>query len=80
MQARVKLDEDVLKRIAELTGGEYFKADSELKLDKIYQRLSMQIALKKHRQTEVTVLFALLGMMFLGISTWLRFRQNGRLI
>ncbi len=80
MQARVKLDEDVLKRIAELTGGEYFKADSELKLDKIYQRLSMQIALKKHRQTEVTVLFALLGMMFLGISCWLRFRQNGRLI
>jgi Ca-activated chloride channel homolog len=80
MQARVKLDEDVLKRIAELTGGEYFKADSELKLEKIYQRLSMQIALKKHRQTEVTVLFALLGMLFLGISAWLRFRQNGRLI
>ena len=80
MQARVKLDEDVLKRIAELTGGEYFKADSDLKLEKIYQRLSMQIALKKHRQTEVTVLFALLGMMFLGGSCWLRFRQNGRLI
>jgi len=80
MQARVKLDEDVLKRIAELTGGEYFKADSELKLERIYQRLSMQIALKKHRQTEVTVLFALIGMMFLGLSCWLRFRQHGRLI
>lgn len=80
MQARVKLDEDVLKRIAELTGGEYFKADSELKLERIYQRLSMQIALKKHRQTEVTVLFALLGVMLLGLSSWLRFRQNGRWI
>jgi Ca-activated chloride channel family protein len=80
MQARVKLDEEVLKRIADMTAGEYFRADSSLKVDRIYQQLSMKISLKKHRQNEVTVLFALLGMGLLLLSAMLRFRQSGRVI
>lgn len=80
MQARVKLDEDVLKRIADMTAGEYFKADSDVKLDRIYQQLAIKISLKKHRQTEVTALLALLGMALLALSAALRFRQTGRVI
>lgn len=80
MQARVKLDEEVLKRIADMTGGEYFRADSDFKLERIYQQLAMKISLKKHRQSEVTVLLALLGMGLLLLSALLRFRQTGRVI
>ncbi len=80
MQMRVKLDEEVLKKIADMTAGEYFKADAEPALEKIYQQLSTAISLKKHRQNEVTVLFALLGMGLVMLHTLLRLRQVGRVI
>lgn len=35
----VKIDEDVLKKIAELTGGEYFRATDKNSLEKIYKKI-----------------------------------------
>lgn len=53
---RVRLDEETLTRIAERTGANYFKADSETDLRDIYENLSTQLVLKPE-QTELTAGF-----------------------
>ncbi len=58
---RVRLDEDTLKKIASITGGEYFRAGTAPDLKKIYKTLSAQLAFEKHQSTEVTALFVALG-------------------
>ena len=80
MQMRVKLDEASLKKIAEITKAEYFSADKREDLLQIYQSLSSKIVLKKHRRTEVSALFALLGMLLLSWGcawTWWRHGRIG---
>jgi Ca-activated chloride channel homolog len=54
---RVRLDEDALKQISNLTGGEYFYAGSALDLKKIYQSLNSRFVLEK-KETEITAIFA----------------------
>lgn len=70
---RVRLDEDTLKRIAEITEGEYFYAGTAVDLKKIYESLSAKIAFEK-KQTEVTALFAAVAAFFAilaaGLSLW----------
>ncbi len=51
--ARVRLDEETLKRIAQETNGDYFRADSESNLSDIYKKLSTQLVFKP-QQTELT--------------------------
>ena len=58
---RVKLDEDTLKKIATMTGGEYFRAGNAPDLKKIYKYLSAKLAFEKHQSTEVTAIFVGLG-------------------
>ncbi|MBI4321058.1 MAG: VWA domain-containing protein [Chloroflexi bacterium] len=53
---RVRLDEETLKRIAEETDGEYFKADSETDLRQIYEKLSTEFVFRGE-QTELTAGF-----------------------
>ena len=53
---RVRLDEETLKRIAEKTDGNYFKAESETNLSDIYENLSTNLVLKTE-QTELTAWF-----------------------
>lgn len=53
---RVRLDEDTLKRIAQRTDGEYFKADNATDLANIYEKLSTQLVFKGE-QTELTAWF-----------------------
>jgi Ca-activated chloride channel family protein len=53
---RVRLDEDALKTIADLTRGEYFFAGNAPDLKKIYEGLKSKLVLEK-RQTEITALF-----------------------
>ncbi|MCB0518157.1 MAG: VWA domain-containing protein [Lewinellaceae bacterium] len=48
--ARVEIDEELLKQIAELTGGQYFRATNERSLEKIYDEIDR---LEK-REIEVT--------------------------
>jgi Ca-activated chloride channel homolog len=55
---RVRLDEDALKAIADITRGEYFYAGTSLELKKIYQSLNSKFVLEK-KETEVTALFSI---------------------
>ena len=54
---RVRLDEDTLKKVANLTLGEYFHAGSGADLKKVYEALKSRLVFEK-RQTEITALFA----------------------
>jgi len=53
---RVRLDEDALKVIADMTRGEYFFAGNAPDLKKIYEGLNSKLVLEK-KETEVTALF-----------------------
>jgi Ca-activated chloride channel homolog len=54
---RVRLDEDTLKQIANLTSAEYFYAGTAVDLKKIYQSLNSRFVLER-KETEITALFA----------------------
>ena len=54
---RVRLDEDTLRQIANITGAEYFYAGTALDLKKIYQSLNSKFVLER-KETEITALFA----------------------
>jgi len=54
---RVRLDEETLKTIANLTRGEYFYAGTAAELQKIYKNLNTKLFFEQ-RETEVTALFA----------------------
>jgi len=54
---RVRLDEDTLKKIADVTHAEYFSADSNTELTKVYESLNARLTLEK-RQTEITAFLA----------------------
>jgi len=53
---RVRLDEVMLKRVAEATDGAYFNASTEKDLQVIYENLSTHLVFRK-QQTEITALF-----------------------
>ena len=54
---RVRLDEEALKIIADLTRGEYFFAGNAPDLKRIYDGLKSKLVMEK-RETEITALFA----------------------
>jgi Ca-activated chloride channel homolog len=54
---RVRLDEQTLKAISELTRGEYFRAETASDLKNIYGSLNSKLVLEK-KETEITALFA----------------------
>jgi Ca-activated chloride channel family protein len=64
---RVGLDEAGLKRIAQNTGGQYFKATDAGELKNIYRSLSTRLIVGKD-QTEVTALFAAAAMALLVLA------------
>lgn len=57
---RVRLDEDTLKRVAEMTHGEYFNAGTATELAKVYETLNTRLVLER-KNTEITVFFAAIG-------------------
>jgi Ca-activated chloride channel family protein len=57
---RVRLDEETLKQIANITLGEYFYAGNAVDLKKIYENLNSRLVLEK-KETEVSALLAGLG-------------------
>jgi Ca-activated chloride channel family protein len=74
---RVRLDEAVLKKIAEDTDAEYFRADTETDLQKVYENLSTQLVLKPEK-TELTALFtggALVLLLIAGFLSLLWFNR-----
>ncbi|HVE51707.1 MAG TPA: VWA domain-containing protein [Casimicrobiaceae bacterium] len=60
---RVRLDEETLKQIAQITHAEYFYAGTAVDLKKIYENLNSRLVLEK-RDTEISALFAALGALF----------------
>ncbi len=63
---RVRLDEDTLKTIADVTRGEYFYAGTAVELKKIYESLTSKLVLER-RETEITALVtALAALLALG--------------
>lgn len=54
---RVRLDEETLKTIADLTRGEYFYAGTAMDLKKVYKTLNARLVLET-KQTEITALFS----------------------
>lgn len=54
---RVRLDEQTLRTISDLTRGEYFRAETATDLKKIYASLNSKLVLER-KETEITALFA----------------------
>ena len=61
---RVRLDEEALKKIADVTSAEYFPAADAATLKKVYQRLSTKLSFERQQPTEVTAVLVLLGAAF----------------
>jgi Ca-activated chloride channel family protein len=53
----VRLDEDTLRAIADLTRGEYFYAGSAVDLKKIYQTMNTRLVMET-KKTEISAFFA----------------------
>jgi Ca-activated chloride channel family protein len=70
---RVQLDEDSLKRIADITRGKYYRAQSANDLTDIYKTLSTQLVMEREK-TEITAFFtgaaALLALIAAFLSFW----------
>lgn len=70
---RVRLDEDTLKNVANLTRAEYFYAGTAEDLKKVYQSLSSRLIVEK-KETEITALFAAVAaalvVLSAGLSVW----------
>ena len=76
-QVPVTIDEDVLKDIAKMTGGQYFRATNNAKLKQIYQQIDQlekaKIAVTQyHKKTERFLPFALIAMTLLLLEFLLR--------
>ena len=76
---RVRLDEETLKNIANLTRGEYFYAGTATDLKKVYQSLSSRLMVEK-KETEVSSLFAALGAVLVFIAATLSVWWFGRVM
>jgi Ca-activated chloride channel family protein len=70
---RVRLDEDTLKSIANITRADYFYAGTAQDLKKVYQGLSTRLVVEK-KETEISALFAAFGALMVviaaGLSVW----------
>jgi Ca-activated chloride channel family protein len=66
----VRLDEETLQGIAQITRGEYFHAGTADDLKKVYQSLNTRLVLER-KETEVTFLFAAVAAVLLLASALL---------
>jgi Ca-activated chloride channel family protein len=73
------LNEDLLKQLADMTGGEYHQAATEPDLQKIYQTIGQHLVVKPE-DMEVTSLFAGAGILFLALGGLLSLRWIGRVL
>lgn len=76
--ASVEIDEELLKEIAEMTGGAYFRATSKEGLEEIYSRIDQlektEIEVTTiRRYTEEFHIFALIGLLLLFIEILLKY-------
>jgi Ca-activated chloride channel family protein len=77
---RVKLEDEALKKVANITQAAYFRADSTEGLAKIYDQLGYRLRFEKRALTEITSYLALLGMVFILFASLRHFSRFGRII
>jgi Ca-activated chloride channel family protein len=75
----VRLDEETLKTIADLTRGEYFYAGNAPDLKKVYQNLNSKLVLEK-KKTEITALFAAAAAVLVVLSALLSLLWFNRIL
>ena len=75
----VRLDEETLKGIADLTRGEYFYAGTAVDLKKIYETLRSRLVLEK-KKTEITALFAAAAAVLVVVSALLSLLWFNRIL
>lgn len=63
----VRLDEETLRGIAEITRGEYFHAGTAADLKKVYEKLNSRLVMER-KETEITFLFAAVAAALLAAS------------
>lgn len=76
---RVRLDEDALKGIANLTRAEYFYAGTAHDLKKVYQSLSTRLVVEK-KETEISGLFAAFAAAVVVVAAGLSVAWFGRVM
>jgi len=76
---RVRLDENSLKQIANITQGDYFYAGTATDLRKVYESLNSKLVFEK-RQTEITALFAAAAAFFAVAAAALSMLWFGRIV
>ena len=76
---RVRLDEDTLKQIANVTRGEYFYAGTATDLKAIYKGMNSKMVLQK-QQTEITALFVAAAALFVLLGAGLSLAWFNRLL
>jgi Ca-activated chloride channel family protein len=76
---RVRLDEETLKTIAEVTRGEYFYAGTAADLKKIYEALSSRLVLES-QETEITALFSAAAAVMALLAALLSMLWFGRIL
>ena len=67
---RAVLDEDTLKRMASMTSGQYYHAQSAEELAKIYQQLTLKLQ-KESEETEISAFFVVAAAGFAVLSAFL---------
>jgi Ca-activated chloride channel family protein len=77
---RVRLDEDVLRKIAAATAGEYFRAADARELSEIYRGLSRTLTFDRQTLTEVTALFIAIGALSMMVAAGLSMLWFGRIL
>lgn len=76
---RVRLDEDTLKQISNLTRAEYFYAGTAADLKKVYQSLSSRLVVEK-KETEISGLFAAAAALLVAMAAGLSVAWFGRVM
>jgi Ca-activated chloride channel family protein len=74
---RVRLDEEALKDVAQITRADYFHAATAQDLLKVYEALSSRLVTER-KETEVTALLALLAALLVSLGTGLSVLWFGR--
>ena len=80
MSMRVRLDETVLKKVAEITEGNYYRASDAQQLLEVYRQLGTTIRLEKHQLTEVTAVMLALAMLLVLSGGLINLRRHARVL
>lgn len=80
MSMRVRLDDTVLKRIAEITHADYFPVSSAAQLAAVYRGLAARISVERKRPVEVSGLLAGLGALLATLSAFVSLVRYGRIL